>query len=618
MVVQNCIEGTLAEQTAVLTKRQAQHLLSRMGFGASLEDTNWATGKTPAQIVDAVLNTAADKTLLPDVYEEIGWQGTSEWVDNQDPNHPFLGSNRPTGAGLQRLGQLTSMWVKGMIGNNKTSATEQERILDLATNAKQRLALFWSNHFAVKVGTNSNNNDHLLTYYYTLNRNGLGDFKRFVSDIGRDPKMMSFLNGEFNRRTNYNENYARELLELFTMGVGNYEQQDIVAIAHVLSGWRLDYNHPHTSDYNKFVFEPNQHHWTTKIVFGQTITPTIPNLPNLDSDHVHFWAFGESPCEGNDWLYCGSPDPNHPDYDPIIALASEEYDQLHDIIFTQKADAIAKFICTKLYKYFIYEQVDEDIIDGLATTFKNNNWNILAVMKQLFKSQHFFNPNAIGAKIKSPIDCFVSLYKNMGMEYFVDYFDIGYRYMSFYEEVSNAPIPYLDYDQFYAEFNDSANWNATGYLANHAQQVGQILFQPVNVAGWPGYRSWINEYNLTKRWELTQEHLDNWTTSGDGSFAMIPASTTNKIRQFLRDLSNNSNDPAVVTEAVAKHFLMVDLEPEQLVIATERFKSLWPENYYTDNIWNLYYEDSSTGYGTERQFIDLMKYLVTLPEFQLS
>ncbi len=616
MVVQNCIEGTLAEYTATLSKRQAQHLLSRMGFGASLEDTNWATGKTPAQIVDAILNTAADKTLVPDVYEEIGWQGITEYIDNNDPNYPFYGSSNPTGAGVQRLQQLMNIWAKGMIGNNKTGATDQERIIDLATNAKNRLTLFWSNHFVVRRGTNSNNNDHLLTYYYTLNRNCLGDFKRFVSDIGRDPKMLNFLNGDFNNKTHFNENYARELLELFTMGVGNYEQQDIVEIARVFTGWRLDQGYPHSTDYNTFLFEANQHDWGTKVVFGQTITPTIPNLPNLDSDHIHWWEFMEDPC--GDWIHCGSPDPNHPKYNSIVALASEEYDELHDIIFAQKADAIAKFICTKLYKYFVYEQVDNDIINGMANTFKNNNWNIQAVLQQLFKSQHFFNANAIGAKIKSPIDCFVSLYKNMGMEYFVDYFDNSYRYMSFYDQVSSAPIPYYSYDLFYDEYNESRNWSGTVYVWVHADQTGQKLFEPVNVAGWPGYRSWINEYNLTKRWELAQEHLDAWTQSGDSTVPMIPIETTYKIRQFLRDLTNTSNDPAVITEAVAKHFLMVDLEPEQLQVATERFKALWPDNYYVDGTWNLYYEDSSTGYGTERQFIDLMKYLVTLPEFQLT
>src|SRR5690606_30755376 len=205
-----------------------------------------------------------------------------------------------------------------------------------------------------------------------LQRNALGNFKTLTSEVGLTSAMLYYLDGARNRGNNPNENYARELYELFTMGEGNnYTEQDIIETAKALSG----YTERGEEGCTQVTFDPTEFNTDNKTIFGQT---------------------------GN-W----------------------GYDDVIDILFNERANETAWFICKKLYEFFVHpDSTDEEgngiapqIIDGMAQTFMSNNFEIAPVIRQLLKSQHFFDETAIGVIIKSPFDLYFNLLKETGFTY---------------------------------------------------------------------------------------------------------------------------------------------------------------------------------------------------------
>ena len=213
---------------------------------------------------------------------------------------------------------------------------------------RDRLTLFWSNHFVTEYYM-YNHPAYTFRYYNNLQSNVLGNFKNFVSVMGLDDAMLMYLNGYENRNNAPNENYARELYELFTLGEGNgYTQDDITETARALTGYN------NRQDGGPIYFNPNRFDNGEKTIFGR---------------------------KGN-W----------------------NYDDVINILFEEKSDLISKFIVRKLYKHFISPDVNEAIVDELALYFVNNNFELEPLYKKLFKSEHFFNSYSSNVLIKSPVD----------------------------------------------------------------------------------------------------------------------------------------------------------------------------------------------------------------------
>ncbi len=233
-------------------------------------------------------------------------------------------------ANIARWGEYSTNWLN--------------RLYNLGL--RERLTILWLDHFV----TNAEVYYHaqlMHRYMQLLRQHALGNIKQFVYDVGLSAAMLIYLNGIDNERGAPNENYARELLELFTCGIvdkngnPNYTQQDVTEISRCLTGYTFDWLQLTTS-FNSGRFDNG-----TKTVFGQT------------------GAFG--------------------------------YDEVIDVIFDQRSSEIAYYICLKLYQELVYEAPDVAIVDQLATTLQANNWELVPVLKQLLKSQHFFDPNVIGA-----------------------------------------------------------------------------------------------------------------------------------------------------------------------------------------------------------------------------
>ena len=462
--------------------RRVAHLYRRLGYGATLAEIQQGLQMTPSALVDHLLDTAAG----------LGPPDPTSWANWTAADY---GGN--TTLIFQHIRELKRRWLIDMAGES----------------IRSKMAFFWHDHFVTQLSAYMCNS-WLWNYYSLLHEYAYGNFKTFALLIGKSPAMLHYLNGNLNVVGEPNENYARELMELFTMGESNgYTQADIVNMARALTGWQSDDDDCMPASYN-----PAKHDNGQKTIFGQT--------GNFD------------------------------------------FDAAHDLIFTARPEQVSHHIAQKVYKYFIYQNADQQVIDGMAATFKNNNWEILPMMKQLFKSEHFFEEQLINAKIKSPLEAFLPLLKTTGTTY-----------------PNQITDDWLDDVNFYI------------YILN------EELFEPPNVSGWKEHRAWINESTLTLRWEYANK-TTNLLTQNDDTMGML--------RALALELTNESNNPVEITQALVEFFLRQDLDPVHLQAAVLHFKAGIPENYFLDGSWNLYWDEAP------QQIVNLINFLVKLPEYQLT
>ncbi len=229
------------------------------------------------------------------------------------------------------------------------------------------MTLFWHNLLVTRV-VEYGFSGYAFRYFLALEKHSLGNFKTFIHEIGLDEAMLKFLNGFDNTSGSPNENYARELYELFTLGEGNgYTEDDIVETSRALTGYTAYTN----GDESRIVFNEETFDTDDKTIFEQT---------------------------GN-W----------------------GYDDVINILFEQKSLLIARYICEKIYVNFVSPEVDEQIrllvINPLADIFISNNYEIAPVLRTLFKSAHFFDEKASNVIIKSPLDLIIQFMNTTGFDF---------------------------------------------------------------------------------------------------------------------------------------------------------------------------------------------------------
>ena len=299
-----------------------KHAFRRIGYGAYPTRVDDSLPLTPGEFIDNLVDTAYN--LPPAAAPPWGYWAVSDFSDFETENEQYIYDWR-----------LAS-------GNHIISE-----------DLRGRMALFWMSHFVTEL-ENIFYAPYMFQYYNLMQTHALGNFKEFVRNVGVNNNMLLYLNGFENTDVNPNENYARELFELFTMGEGNgYDQDDIINASRALTG----YNHWDEVG-SDIYFDNSTFDGGEKNIFGQ----------------IGNWG----------------------------------YDNLIDILFEQRPNEIATFICTKLYKYFVSPSVDEvielEIIAPLAQELIDNNFELVPMLKLLFKSEHFFDDRALGVVIKSPID----------------------------------------------------------------------------------------------------------------------------------------------------------------------------------------------------------------------
>lgn len=337
---------------------QISHLLRRTTFGAKYADVSYFKNMTMEQTVAEILTP-----FTGNIDEPVNDYNTS---DKEDPivafGKSFIGAEYVEDIEGERNWSLKGWWLRRMINQDRS--------------INEKMLLFWHNHIPVQffdvfiVNWNWN-------YLQTLRTHSLGNFKEMMRAITIDTAMLFFLNGQFNHKDEPDENYARELQELFCIGKGpnaKYTEEDVQAMARVLTGWRMDWGSREVD----FKF------WAH------------------DTDDKQFSSFY------NNAVITGRSDD----------AGREELDELLDIIFDN--EEVALFLCRKIYRFFVYHSIDEqteqEVIIPLAEIFRSNNYEILPVLDKLFRSQHFFDSANQGAMLKSSVDYLVGLYREFNVQ----------------------------------------------------------------------------------------------------------------------------------------------------------------------------------------------------------
>lgn len=407
------VAGGIEPYGAALTLADAYHLLRRITFAPTPTVAQQLVGKTAAQAVEIALGDGS--ALLPD--------SPGDWVDKSTEN--------PKNADLQTRFAIEAQWERDF-------AKLQQWWVALMHSegfpAREKLTLFWSGHLTSEFTFDDQFLPPQLLYRQNqlLRAQRLGNFKDLIEEITLNGAMLMYLGGELNTAGKPNENYGRELLELFTTGLGWYTEGDVQEAARVLTGWRIaKFNdEPALNGIYNAYFDASAHDTDAKQFMGESIAARTA------------------------------------DNNTEFLVRRDEVRALIDIIFRQRPDAVAAFICRKLYSYFVYSkptEADEQFIAALAAVFKQNDFAIRPVLAALLQSAHFFDEANRGVQIKTPAEFLVGMPRQLGV----------------FSTDANAVM----------------------------QTVEQSLLDPPNVAGWEGYRAWISTKTYPLRSQFARLYI---------------------------------------------------------------------------------------------------------------
>lgn len=361
--------------------KKITHLYARAGFGLRFADLQQVPHLTVKQAAEQLFKASNEIKPLT----VVAANSTYKDADDALTKKMFLQQQRQMGK------DLNIAWVNQM---NITDA-----------QLREKMTLFWHNHFACRT-----QNPWYAQQLNNIHReHALGNFRTMLLQVSQAPAMLQFLNNQQNKKGHPNENFARELMELFTIGRGNYTEQDIKESARAFTGWGFNNN-------GEFVERKFLHDAAPKTFMGKT-----GNFTGVD----------------------------------II-----------DTLLQKKETA--RFICTKLYKYLVNDTPDATHVSAMADLFYNGNYEITPVLKLIFTADWFYADKNTGNLIKSPVDFIVGLSR----QFYVDY--------------KNPDV-----------------------LLQFQRTLGQVLFYPPNVAGWPGGKSWIDSSSLMYRIKIPSTVLND-------------------------------------------------------------------------------------------------------------
>ena len=378
------------------------HLMRRAGFGATRDELESALADGYENTVDALLDTSGATAMPDDIIRRYH-------VDQSE---------------LRLVEVAVANWMYRMM---TTTSPLQEKI-----------ALFWHSLFAT--GERKVNNVQAMTgQVETFRKYGLSSFRTLLFQISSDPAMLHWLDNHDNHRDAVNENYGRELLELFSMGIGNYSEQDVKEAARAFTGWTFENTEymalramkasiwPYSRVALQFEFKADDHDYTEKTFLGES------------------GAFN-----GEDVI---------------------------DVIVRQPATA--RFVCTRLYQFFVADEVDEDgeaLIEELSQTYFDSGYEIKAILREMFNSDHFKSDAVRFRRVKSPAELVAGTLRTA------------------------RPFPRPSVEMFQVGL-------ATNYM-------GQELMNPPSVEGWHEGAEWIDSGSLVERVNFASQYLGNPDSPG--------------------------------------------------------------------------------------------------------
>ena len=421
--------------TGQWTEQEIVHLLKRTMFGAKKADVDYFRSRTMSQSVDELLNPTAPQPAPP----------IKEYVTSTQPGTPDANIaqgttwvndiNNDGTVQSQRRGSYKKWWTGAMINQDRS--------------IREKIVMFWVDHFGNETADIGNGN-WAYTQQNLIRQYALSNFKQMVDAITKDVMMLRYLNGYLNIASAPDENYARELMELFTLGKGpgsQYTENDVREAAKVLTGWQIN-GTTYTS-----VFNPARH---------STVNKTFSSF------------FNNTVITGRTGATAGQ---------------LELTDLLNMIFATQEA---AKFIVRKFYRFFVYYTIDSatenNVITPLADIFRSNNYDIKPVLSALFKSEHFFDVLNQNCYIKNPADHVIGSLREMN---------------TVFPALSDWDTNYGMWNFFYSTMvNTGLNLHDPPNVAGMPAYYQEPLYHEI----------WINSDSLPKRNQFTDAMSNNGFT----------------------------------------------------------------------------------------------------------
>jgi uncharacterized protein (DUF1800 family) len=366
-----------------------EHLFQRAGFGATPTQIQEFGDKSPAKVVKYLLKDSSKITPLI-VMEE---------------DNTRIVKNKALRDTLLMGGTLSAEMIKDRLKENREKITDLNflwvnKMASGEGMLREKMTLFWHGHFACR-SRQPLFDQQLIN---VIRENALGKFGDLLLAVSKSPAMLQFLNNQQNKKGSPNENFAREVMELFTLGRGNYTETDIREAARAFTGWSFNVR-------GEFDFRDRQHDAGEKTFQGKT-----GNFKGED----------------------------------IIKI----------ILQNPKT---ATFITTKIYSYFVNENLDNQIIEQLAKRFRSSDYDLADLVENIFTRDWFYRPENIGTRIKSPVEFLVGMQRNFGITF-----------------QQKQAVLFIQ------------------------KSLGQILFYPPNVAGWAGGKNWIDSSTLMTRMKLPE------------------------------------------------------------------------------------------------------------------
>jgi len=408
------------------TTNEVIHLLKRTMFGAKKADVDYFLGRTVSQSVDELMNPTAPSPTPP----------IKEYVTSTQPGTPDT-----------NIAQGTT-WVND-INNDGTVQSQRSAsykkwwtgvLVNQDRSIKEKMNFFWIDHFGNE-SSDIGNANWVYKQHTTIRQHTLGNYKQMVRDITLDYGMLRYLNGYLNTATAPDENYGRELQELFTLGKGpdsKYTEGDVKEAAKVLTGWRVN-----GANYTTF-FDPTRHSIANK-QFSSFYNNTI--------------ITGRTGATAGDL----------------------ELNDLLNMIFAQ--NEVAKFLVRKFYRWFVYYEIDAateaNVITPLADIFRSSNYDIKPVLTTLFKSEHFFDIANQGCVIKTPMDVVIG---------------------SMREFEVNMPLA-TDWDTNYGHWNTLYSWMIN--MGVNLHDPPNVAGMPAYYQEPAFHEIWITTDSLPKRNQFT-------------------------------------------------------------------------------------------------------------------
>jgi uncharacterized protein (DUF1800 family) len=374
---------------AITNQLKNQHLMWRAGFGPMVEDVSQLATTSQKNLLKAIFSASAKSPEYIDVatnYLKGLTMGIDDVVKLQKKDFSEDEKKQMRKQSEQDIKSLNLAWLNEMVNTD--------------AQLREKTSLFWHGHFASR---------NLNIFYQqllldTIRKNALGNFGDLLREVSKSAAMINFLNNNQNKKDHPNENFAREVMELFTMGRGNYSEDDVKEAARAFTGWGANLQ-------GEFVFRKFQHDNGDKNFLGRT--------GNFDGDDVL------------------------------------------NILLEQKQTA--NFIAKKIYRFFVNDNIDEAKAAWLGSRFYQSNYNIKSLLEDIFTSEWFYDAKNIGAKIKSPVELIVGIQRMLPMT------------------IQNEDV-----------------------LLIVQRLLGQLLFYPPNVAGWPGGANWIDSSSLMFRLRIPE------------------------------------------------------------------------------------------------------------------